>query len=169
MSASGAEVKQLGLGYYWQDLAVGQKFKTYRRTVTEADLVGFINCTGMLEVIFMDAEYSATHGAVAGRIVPGALTYSLIEGMLFQTMMQGTGLAMLETSMKAVAPVFVDDAIYGVVEVIGIKPTSKHGRAVLASRVTVKNQDNETVMTYDVSRLVAGWETENKAESSLAR
>lgn len=150
------EIKQLGQGYYWQDLAVGQKFKTYRRTVTEADLVGFINCTGMLEVIFTDAEYSATHGAVNGRIVPGALTYGLIEGLLFQTMLQGTGLAMLEASMKALAPVFVDDAIHAVVEVTGIKPTSKNGRAVLTSQVKVYNQRDEAVLAYDISRLVAG-------------
>ena len=156
MTAPQEQIKQLGLGYYWQDLAVGQKFRTYRRTVTEADLVGFINCTGMLEVIFIDAEFSASRGAVKGRIVPGALTFGLIEGMLFQTMMQGTGLAMLEVSIKAIAPVLVGDAIHGVVEVTGIKPTSKHGRAVLSSHITVANQRDEPVLTYDVARLVSG-------------
>lgn len=156
MNVSSDQVTQLGLGYYWQDLAVGQKFKTYRRTVTEADLVGFINCTGMLEVIFIDADYSASRGAVKGRIVPGALTYSLVEGMLFQTMMQGTGLAMLEASMKAVAPVFVGDSVRAVVEVTGVKPTSKQARAVLSSKVHVYNQHDDIVLTYDVTRLVAG-------------
>ncbi len=156
MTMPHGEIKQLGLGYYWQDLAVGQTFKTYRRTVTEADLVGFINCTGMLEVIFIDAEFSASRGAVKGRIVPGALTFGLIEGMLFQTMMQGTGLAMLEVSIKAIAPVLVGDAIHGVVEVTGIKPTSKGGRAVLRSHITVANQRDEPVLTYDVARLVSG-------------
>jgi len=156
MNVSSDQVTQLGLGYYWQDLAVGQKFKTYRRTVTEADLVGFINCTGMLEVIFIDADYSASQGAVKGRIVPGALTYSLVEGMLFQTMMQGTGLAMLESSMKAIAPVFVGDSIRAIVEVTGIKPTSRHERAVLSSQVHVYNQREDVVLTYNVTRLVAG-------------
>src|SRR6185312_6030285 len=96
------------------------------------------------------------HGAVKGRIVPGALTYGLIEGMLFQTMMQGTGLAMLEASMKAIAPDFVGDAIHAVVEVTGIKPTSKHNRAALTSHVTVYNQRGDTVLVYDVVRLVCG-------------
>jgi len=156
MSDSSEQVTQLGLGYYWQDLAVGRKFMTYRRTVTEADLVGFINCTGMLEVIFIDAEFSASQGAMKGRIVPGALTYGLIEGMLFQTMMQGTGLAMLESSMKAIAPVFVGDSIRAIVEVTGIKPTSRHERAVLSSQVCVHNQHDDVVLTYNVTRLVAG-------------
>jgi acyl dehydratase len=153
---SGAEPKILGQGYFWQDLSGGQKFKTYRRTVTEADLVGFINCTGMLEVIFIDADYSSEFGAVKGRIVPAALTYGLIEGMLFQTMMQGTGLAMLEVHKKAVAPVFVGDAIWATVEVIDVRPTSTLNRAILTSQVEVYNQKNETVISYRIVRLLAG-------------
>lgn len=153
---SSAELKTLGQGYFWQDLSVGQKFKTYRRTITEADLVGFINCTGMLEVIFTDADYSGEFGAVKGRIVPAALTYGLIEGMLFQTMMQGTGLAMLEVQKKAVAPVFVGDAIWATVEITDIRPTSKLGRAVLTSQVEIFNQKNETVISYRIVRLLAG-------------
>lgn len=151
-----AELETLGQGYFWQDLSVGQKFKTYRRTITEADLVGFINCTGMLEVIFIDADYSSDFGAVKGRIVPAALTYGLIEGMLFQTMMQGTGLAMLEVHKKAVAPVFVGDTIWATVEVTDIRPTSKLGRAVLTSQVEVFNQKSDTVISYRIVRLLAG-------------
>lgn len=68
----------LGQGYYWQDLRVGQRFRTFRRTVTETDLVNFISATGMLEAIFIDANYE--HGAITGRPVPGALTYALMKG-----------------------------------------------------------------------------------------
>lgn len=134
----------------------GQKFKTYRRTITEADRVNFISCTGMLEAIFIDAEYSTQHGAMKGRVIPAALTYSLIEGLLFQTMVQGTGLAMLEVTKKALGPVFVGDAIWALVEVLDIKPTSKGGRAVLTSRVDVHNQSNEKVLTYEIKHLVLG-------------
>jgi acyl dehydratase len=156
MGADHSAHPTLGKGFYWQDLSVGQKFKTYRRTITESDLVGFINCTGMLEVLFIDAEYSSRFGAVKGRIVPAALTYSLIEGLLFQTMIQGTGLAMLEVHKKAVAPVFVGDSIWATVEVTAIKPTSKSARAVLTSRVDVFNQKDELVLTYEIVRLLAG-------------
>jgi 3-hydroxybutyryl-CoA dehydratase len=46
----------LGLGFYWQDIEVGQRFRTFRRTVTESDLVSFIGTTGMLEAIFLEAD-----------------------------------------------------------------------------------------------------------------
>ena len=39
----------VGLGLYWNNLEIGQEFRTIGRTITEADLVNFISCTGMLE------------------------------------------------------------------------------------------------------------------------
>lgn len=149
-----AQVPVLGRGFYWQEIEAGQRFKTYRRTVTETDLINFISATGMLEAIFIDADFE--HGAMRGRPVPAALTSGLIEGLLFQTMVQGTGLALLECSLKALKPVLVNDTIHGLVEVLDIKPTSKHNRAVVTSRVDVLNQRHEAVLTYTVKRMLAG-------------
>jgi 3-hydroxybutyryl-CoA dehydratase len=148
------QVQQLGQGYYWQDLAPGQRFKTFQRTVTEADLVGFTGVTGMLEVMFIDAEPLA--GGISGRPVPAALTYALIEGFLLQTMIQGTGLAMLELTQKIHAPVRVGDRIGAIVDIDGIRPTSRGGRAIVDSTVTVFNQRDELVMTYTARRMLAG-------------
>jgi 3-hydroxybutyryl-CoA dehydratase len=148
------ELPTLGRGFYWQELRVGQRFQTYRRTVTEADLVNFISATGMLEAIFIDAHYE--HGAIKGRPVPAALTYALIEGFILQSMIQGTGLAMLELSQKIHAPVLVGDTIGATVEVTRIRPTSKGGRAVVDSQMEVTNQRAEKVMTYAATRLLAG-------------
>ena len=44
-----SDIPRLGQGVHWQDLEVGQTFRTFRRTITEADLVNFISATGMLE------------------------------------------------------------------------------------------------------------------------
>ncbi|MBY4948584.1 MaoC family dehydratase [Cupriavidus respiraculi] len=145
---------RLGQGFYWQDLTEGQVFRTFRRTVTETDLVNFIGVTGMLEAIFIEDGYEG--GAMAGRPVPGALTYSLIEGFILQTMIQGTGLAMLELTQKIHGPVVVGDTVWATVTVTGIRPTSKSGRAVVDSTIEVYNQRNEKVMTYTARRLLAG-------------
>jgi acyl dehydratase len=144
----------LGHGFYWQDLSVGQRFRTFRRTVTETDLVGFINTTGMLEAIFIEAGYE--HGAIKGRPVPAALTYSLIEGFLLQSMIQGTGLAMLELHKKILGPVLVGDTIHAEVEVTALRPTSKNNRAIVTSRIDVFNQRGEMVITYTATRMLAG-------------
>jgi acyl dehydratase len=154
MSTPTTDLPRLGQGFYFQDLQVGQRFQTYRRTVTETDLVNFISVTGMLEMIFIDSEGAS--GAIGGRPVPAALTYTLIEGFILQTMIQGTGLAMLELTQKILGPVRVNDTIHAVVTVTGIRPTSKGNRAVVDSQIDVYNQRDEQVMTYTARRLLAG-------------
>jgi acyl dehydratase len=145
---------QLGRGLCWQDLAVGQRFRTQGRTVTEADLVNFISVTGMLETIFTDVTHGG--GAMGGRPVPAALTQGLIEGLQMQTLIQGVGLALLEINTRALAPTRVGDTVFALVEVVEVKPTSKGNRAVVTTHVDVLNQSGETVLAYDVKRLIAG-------------
>lgn len=144
----------MGRGFYWQDLEPGFRQRTLRRTVTETDLVNFIGVTGMLEAIFIDAHYEA--GAIGGRPVPAALTYCLIEGFILQSMIQGTGLALLDVGQIVRAPVRVGDTIWACVEITDIRPTSRNGRAVVSSVVDVFNQRDEQVMQYTVKRLLAG-------------
>jgi acyl dehydratase len=148
---------QLGRGYVWQDLIVGQRFRTFKRTVTETDLVNFTGVTGMLEAIFIDATFE--DGAIRGRPVPAALTYCLVEGFILQTMLQGTGLALLELTQRIHGPVMVGDTIGATVEVTSIKPTSKHGRAVVTSQIDVFKNGGVHVMTYVAVRLLAGRST----------
>ena len=152
-----SDIQQLGQGFHWQELVIGQRFRTFRRTVTEADLVGFIGVTGMVEAMFIDA--APLHGGIAGKPVPAALTYALIEGFILQTMIQGTGLAMLELTQKIHAPVRVGDTIHAVIEVTGVRPTSTGGRAIVDSNIHVFNQRDENVMTYTAKRMLAGHNT----------
>jgi 3-hydroxybutyryl-CoA dehydratase len=149
-----AEERLLGRGFFWQDINAGDRFRTFRRTLTEADLINFISVTGMLEELFIDVEHGG--GAMAGRVVPAALTYSIIEGMLLTTMIQGTGLALLEAHMTALKPVHVGDTISALVEVTAVKPTSRGDRGIVISAVDIRNQRQESVMTYVVTRLLAG-------------
>lgn len=143
----------LGHGYYWQDLEPEREFITFGRTITETDLMNFITTTGMTEVIFTDVTHK---GAMQGRVIPGALSYTLIEGLLVQGMVQATGMALLEVNKKILAPVRVGDTIHGHVRITHIRPTSRHGRAVVTSIVSVINQEDVTVMTYEAKRLLAG-------------
>lgn len=147
-------VPVMGKGATWEQLKPGLVGRTFRRTITETDLVNFIGVTGMLEAIFIDADYPGK--AISGRLVPGALTQCLIEGLLFQSAIQGVGLAMLEMTTKALAPVRVGDSIWATLEILDIKPTSRHNRAVVTSEVIVYNQAETAVLSYVVKRMVAG-------------
>ena len=149
-------MQTLGMGMTWEQLSPGQKFRTLNRTLTETDLVMFTGVTGMLEVIFTDKTFGAESGTIQGQFVPAALTYSLIEGLLCQSMIQGTGLAMLELNKKVLAPVRVGDTIHGEVEVTSVRPTSKGNRGIVVSKIEIKNQRGEVVIAYEATRMLAG-------------
>ena len=53
----------VGLGLFFEDLPLGRQFRTVGRTVTEADIVNFVGCTGMVEVLFTDLEFLRLHYA----------------------------------------------------------------------------------------------------------
>ena len=52
-------METVGLGFCFEDLPVGRQFKTIGRTITEADISNFVNCTGMVEVLFTKFEFLA--------------------------------------------------------------------------------------------------------------
>jgi acyl dehydratase len=140
-------MQTLGLGFTWEQLSPGQRFRTLNRTITETDLV-----------IFTDHTFGAEKGAIKGQFVPAALTYSLIEGLLCQSMIQGTGLAMLELKKQVLAPVCVGDTVHAEVEVTSVRPTSKGNRGIVVSKIDVKNQNGEVVIAYEATRMLAGRE-----------
>ena len=147
-------MKLIGWGYHWQDIEVGARYRTINRTLTETDLVNFISVTGMLETIFIDATFEV--GAIKGRFVPAALSYTIIEGLQCQSLFQGTGLALLEVEKKVLKPVMVGDTIHGEIEVLSVKPTSKGNRAVVTSMNDVLNHHGEKVLAYKAVRMMAG-------------
>ncbi len=149
-------MKTVGIGFYWNDLEAGLKFRTLNRTITEADLVAFINATGMVETVFTDTTFHHQGGAIKGRVVPGALVYCMVEGLLTQATMQTTGLALLEVEKKILKPTFVNDTIHGEVEIVSVRPTSKGNRGIVTSMNSVVNQRGETTLTYRAVRMMAG-------------
>jgi acyl dehydratase len=144
-------------------MTAGSRFRTARRTVTETDLVNFITLGGFNEPLFWDADHAA-EGGYRGRLVPGALTYTLAEGLVIQShALHGTGLAFLHMELDVRAPVFVGDTIDVVVEVTESRPSSKPGRGVVTARNTVRNQRGEVVMVFTPVRLIRGRDFEADA------
>jgi len=47
-------------------------------------------------------------------------------------------------------------ALHGEIEITSVRPTSKGNRGIVVSRIDVKNQKDEVVMTYEATRMLAG-------------
>jgi len=149
-------MKLLGEGFHWDELTVGDRFRTFGRTVTETDIVGFVSAVGMLESLFLDAEYRAAHSAIAGRPAPAALVYALAEGLTLNATGQGTGLAFLHMELNVEGPVMQGDTIHVEIEVIEARAAKKDNRGLVRTRNRIVNQRGECVITYTPLRLMAG-------------
>jgi acyl dehydratase len=148
-------METVGLGFCFEDLPVGRQFKTIGRTVTDADITNFVNCTGMVEVLFTNTEFLAHESDIKGRPAPGALVYSFAEGLLVQSVMQHTGLAFLHMELSVESPVVAGDTIHAECEVIEARRSkSRPGRGLVRSRVHVVKQDGTTALTYTPLRMV---------------
>ncbi len=149
-------MKLLGEGFHWDELTVGDRFRTFGRTVTETDIVGFVSAVGMLESLFLDAEYRAAHSAIAGRPAPAALVYALAEGLTLNATGQGTGLAFLHMELNVEGPVMQGDTIHVEIEVTEVRAAKKDNRGLVRTRNRIINQRGECVITYTPLRLMAG-------------
>ncbi|MDR2188045.1 MAG: MaoC family dehydratase N-terminal domain-containing protein [Azonexus sp.] len=148
-------METVGLGFYFEDLPLGRQFKTVGRTVTEADIVNFINCIGMTEVLFTNLEFLKHESDIKGRVAPGSLVYCFAEGLLAQSTMQKTGYAFLGMDLKIEGPTFAGDTIHVECEVIESRPSkSRPGRGLVRTRNRVVKQDGTVVQIYTPLRMV---------------
>lgn len=151
-----APMRQLGQGFYWQDLVVGARYKTFGRTVTDTDITNFVSLTGMLEPLFVDAEYRRTQSAMAGFAAPAALVYAFAEGLALAGTAHGTGLAFLNAEIDVKAATSAGDTVHVEIEVTDVRAASKSGRGLVRTRNVVRNQQGIVVMVYTPLRLMRG-------------
>ena len=144
-------VHPIGRGFAYEDLKVGFRFRTHRRTIAEADVANFVNLTWLTEELFAVADDSQR--AIKGRAVPGALVYSFAEGLLLPSM-QDTGLAFLNASLDVKGPTVVGDTIHVECEVTEARLTSKGDRGLVRFANKVLNQRGETVLEYNPLRML---------------
>lgn len=154
-------------GMTFEDFHPGERFVTGRRTVTETDIMQFVCLAGLYEPLFMDAEYIREESLFGERIAPGSLTFSMAEGLTVQTgIIHGTGMAFVGLArMQLFAPVKVGDTIQVEIEVLQTKEVKSRAGGIVQFRQRVHNQRGETIMEYDVSRLIRGTRPEKAGAS----
>ena len=148
-------METVGTGFHFEDLPVGRKFRTIGRTITEVDIVNYVNCTGLTEVLFTDREFRERDSEIKGRFAPAMLAYAMSEGLLAQATMQHTALALLHLELDVHNPVFAGDTIHAEVEVIEARVSrSRPERGLVRTRNEVVKQDGTKVLTYTPLRMV---------------
>lgn len=139
---------------YFEEFAVGQRFLTGGRTVTETDVMTYAYLSGDLNPIHVDEEF-ARASAFGRRLAYGQLVTILAAGMRTRLgLLEGTAIAMAENSARYLKPVFIGDTIRVAVEVTETRLSSKGDRGIVKFGLTVLNQRDEIVQTGEVVQLV---------------
>jgi acyl dehydratase len=140
---------------HFEDVAVGFRFETPARTVTEADLVAFAGVSGDFNPLHTDSVFAA--GSIYGeRIAHGALVVSLATGLRQRVgLFDGTLMGLLEIrSWRFLTPVRVGDTIQVVSEVTELRETSKPDRGIMVQRIDVLDQHDAVVQSGEFVMLL---------------
>ena len=144
---------------HFEDLLVGERLTTHRRTVTEADIVLFGCVSGDHFYAHFD-ELAARDSLFGKRVAHGYFVISAAAG-LFVDPSPGPVLANygLE-NLRFVEPVGIGDTIQARVTVKNRikkekRPDERQATGVVVWDVEIVNQDDEVVALYDVLTLVA--------------
>ena len=137
-------------GRTFDEFAIDEEIVSGARTVTEADVVNFACLSGDFQSAHMDEEY-ARKGPLGARIAHGLLILSMATGLLNQTgAFEGTSIAILEVTARFAKAVKFGDTIRAIQKIVRKKETSKPDRGVLTTRITVLNQDDQTILEADL-------------------
>jgi acyl dehydratase len=140
---------------FFEDVEVGFRFETPRRTVTEADLVAFAGVSGDFNPLHTDSTFAAA-SIYGERIAHGALVVSLATGLRQRAgLFDGTLMGLLEIrNWRFSAPVRIGDTIRVVNEVTALEETSKPDRGIMVQWIEVLNQDDTVVQSGEFVMLL---------------
>jgi len=154
-SERGVPLEPYGSGYYFEEMTIGKKWRTFARTIMEADMIAFCNCTGITSELFCNTEYQKNESVMAGRPVPGAFAYTLCEGFGGQGPIRGTGLSLLNVELNIMAPVFIGDTIHCEVEVIESRESrSRDDSGLVRFKQDIVKHDGSIPISYRTLRLI---------------
>lgn len=139
---------------YFEDYVVDAVTVSRGRTITEADIVNFAGLSGDFVELHMNEEY-AQRGPFGRRIAHGALIFSVSTGLMMQMAIDHQAIVAFYgvDKLRFVAPVFIGDTIH-VSQRVTDKQLKNAERGVIASEITVLNQDARPVVVYTTRLMV---------------
>ena len=139
---------------HFEDYVVDAVSISRGRTITEADIVNFAGLSGDFVELHVNEEY-AKRGPFGRRIAHGALIFSISTGLMVQMTRDPEAIVAFYgvDKLRFVAPVFIGDTIHVSQRVIEKQPKNAE-RGVIASEITVLNQDDKPVVVYTTRLMV---------------
>lgn len=143
------------MGWYYEDFAPGRSIVTPRRTITEADVVGFAGLSGDFNPLHVD-EVFAREAGYGGRIAHGPMVLGMALGLGAQAgLFNGTVLGMLGVQWAFHAPVRAGDTLHAVITVASARTTRKPDRGIVDLHFEVRTAAQELVQSGQCQIMLA--------------
>ncbi len=144
-------------GKHFEDHAVGDRYVSPWRIVTESDLRRFLDLTGLREPLFESRRYLTERTPFESWLVTGYLTLCFSVGLFSRSnWLEGTGMALLGIDgVSFEEPVFVGDEIRVRVEVSETRDIDHDDGGIVAYEWVTENGDETTVMAMETTHLLA--------------
>jgi acyl dehydratase len=139
---------------WFDDFAVGDRFESPSKTLTDAHFMFFAGLTGDAHPIHYDDEY-AKATRFGRRLAHGLLLTSMtaVGASTLAPVLEHSIVAFVEQTTRFLAPAFIGDTIKPRHEVVGLE--RKRSAGLLTLRVTLTNQRNETILDGQHRYLIA--------------
>ena len=146
------------MGYRYQDLYEGLRFRSPGRTITDADLVGFAGLTGDYSELHTSDVY-AQASQFGRKVAHGMMGLAYAHGLMWPRTgeLRETAVAFLGINdWKFVGPIFVGDTIFVDYELVELRDSkSRPEQAIAIFDVRVVKQDGSTVQQGRKALLVS--------------
>ncbi len=139
---------------WFEDFAIGDRFQSPSKTLTDAHFLFFAGMTGDAHPIHYDDEY-AKKTRFGRRLAHGLLLTSMtaVGASTLAPLVLDSIVAFVEQRTRFLAPAFVGDTIHPEHEVVGLE--RKRSAGLLTLRVALTNQRGETVLEGEHKYLIA--------------
>lgn len=143
----------LAPGEYWfEDLDVGDHYRTGHIVITDAHIVGFAGLSGDFFDLHMDDEFARSQGFQA-RVAHGLLGLAMADGLKNRSSVRIMAVASLGWNWNFKGPILAGDRIGVLVEVKAKRLTSKGDRGIATLGFTVTNQHGTVVQDGETALL----------------
>ena len=140
---------------FFDDIEVGQQWRSLGRTITEADIVNFAGLSGDFNPIHIDHAFAKTT-PFRRPIAHGLLVFAVGSGLGLHAPPMRTMALLAIRDWQFRDPVFPGDTVYVVSKVIDKQPRARGRRAEITWHRQVFNQDGKVIMEGDTVTLVEG-------------
>ena len=138
---------------WFDEVAIGDTWRSQARTITETDVVNFATMTGDFNPLHVNHKYART--TPFGRpIAHGLLGLSLVAGLGSNSPSMQTTAFMRVVEWKFLHPIYIGDTVYVLTEVVDKQSGGKKNGLVIWRRQLVNDDNNIVVQQGTFETLV---------------